>query len=650
MGVWKHVVWMGALLWALGGCGGSSTSDGPDATGPDGGSDVGAPDGSDGTTPDGNGAGDAHAPDVGAPDSGAPGDIQQPDSGETPPGGAAPTSLYIEMSQADLDELYKREVTNNDRLDAQVYVGKPGGAGLDVKGLRFRGASTRHYPKKSFNIKLNERPELKEYPNFNFRSERREAGNRLALNAMWTDPTSMRETLNLGMHRDLGLPAPGTYYADVYLNEHFEGLYLGLERVDREALKGWGLEREEGNFTMVRDESRENQDLPEIKERSIFGADIDAIASSEAERVALLKKIFRFRGDAEDMNWSAVLKLIRWVYATGEGDKWAAELGDYIDVEQFIDFLAIHALTLDRDAFDNDYWLYRDETQGDEARWIFIPWDMDMTFGAHWFEGFDSQNDFFAYDLPLVSPLGNDLVTKTFQTAELRQRLFERLESLMEGKFKVEYFRDRLATLKPLIADSMAKTPAGDAFLVHPRQNYAEEDYWEERLDSLIDFIELRYRYIERYIQRDAGRVEGEAYHATKKLSGAKAGDIIFLTDPEGWTIARLELDQSVDDAEISARVAQRAGVKGVDRVWDFKTQGAPVSGELSLYYRNAPSENWFEELEALGRQPQLVIVELGDDASPRAYSTRVNPFSNRAQAQLELKEEQRFMLTYPDE
>lgn len=124
---------------------------------------------------------------------------------------------------------------------------------------------------------------------------------------------------------------------------------------------------------MVRDESREHQDLPEITQRSIFGIDIDAAAPDDAARIALLQQVFRFRGDAEDMNWQALLKLVRWAHQTEHGDGWAAEIGDYIDLDNFIDFLAIHALTLDRNAFDSDFWLYRDEARGSDARWIFIP-------------------------------------------------------------------------------------------------------------------------------------------------------------------------------------------------------------------------------------------------------------------------------------
>lgn len=91
-----------------------------------------------------------------------------------------------------------------------------------------------------------------------------------------------------------------------------------------------------------------------------------------------------------------------------------------------------------------------------------------MTFGSNWFEGFDSQNEFFAYDMPLVSPLGNALVTKSFQTSELRERLFGRLRELMGDEFRPDYFRERIERLRGQIAGAMKRAPGADALVQQP--------------------------------------------------------------------------------------------------------------------------------------------------------------------------------------
>lgn len=82
------------------------------------------------------------------------------------------------------------------------------------------------------------------------------------------------------------------------------------------------------------------------------------------------------------MNWQAALTLDEWACVTEHGDQWAAGRGDYIDGDNFIAFLAIHARTRERAAFDCDLWLYRDETKGAAARWMFILRDMDMTLAV----------------------------------------------------------------------------------------------------------------------------------------------------------------------------------------------------------------------------------------------------------------------------
>lgn len=61
---------------------------------------------------------------------------------------------------------------------------------------------------------------------------------------------------------------------------------------------------------------------------------------------------------------------MRWVYDTPTGAPFDDEFRERFDVEAFIDFLAIHVLTHDRDVLDIDYWLYRDD-EGD-GKWKLI--------------------------------------------------------------------------------------------------------------------------------------------------------------------------------------------------------------------------------------------------------------------------------------
>lgn len=552
--------------------------------------------------------------------------------------------LYVEMTTADLKELYRRDVRSDEILPATVKL-SPEGPELDVRGLRFRGSTTRDYPKKSFNIRLEERPEIDEFPEFNFRSAKRGAGNRIVLNASWTDPSGMREALNFGMYEALGLPASQTFYADLYINNIYEGLYVGIERIDREALRGWGLHRKEGEFTLVRDQSKANRHLAEIKDRSIFGFNMDSVLSTDEERIELLQEVFDYRGELEETDWAGLLELIRWSHATPAGARWESEFAERFDLESFVDFLAIHVLTHDRDSLDIDFWLYRDESKdAADPRWKFIPWDKNLTFGSHYFGGILGSNDYFDYDMSFVETMGNALVIKSMQTAGIRARLHERLRELMAETFSLDYFREKIAGYRPVIEPSLERLPSKYAYVLHPGQHHGEAGFLGEHLDSLLDFVELRYQYIGRQIDS----ISGAAYETDYVIEDGKKGDVVFLTDAKGWTIARLELSTDVERAEISARVEEKSGLDGVDRIWTIEVAGGKsVEGDLSLYYRNTPVENWYAKLEAIGRQRELVIARVDGEGALETLDSRVNPYSNRVEATVELSGRRQFVVVH---
>ncbi len=552
--------------------------------------------------------------------------------------------LYVEMTKADLEELYRRDVRSDEILPATVAL-SPEGPELDVRGLRFRGSTARDYPKKSFNIRLEKRPEFDEFPEFNFRSAKRGAGNRITLNALWTDPSGMREALNFGMYETLGLPASQTFYTDLYINGIFEGLYIGIERIDREALRGWDLHRKEGEFTLVRDQSKANRHLAEIADRSIFGFNIDSVLSTDEERIELLQEVFDYRGELEETDWAGLLALIRWSRATPAGARWETEFAERFDLESFVDFLAIHVLTHDRDSLDIDFWLYRDESDdASDSRWKFIPWDKNLTFGSHYFGGVMGANDFFDYDSGFVETMGNALVIKSLQTPGIRARLNERLGELMGETFTKDYFSEKIAGLQPIVQPSLERRPGKQAYVVHPGQHQGPPGFLGEHLDSLIDFIELRYQYIGRQIDN----ISGAAYEADYVIEDGKKGDIVFLTDAKGWTIARLELSTAVEHAEISARVEEKSGLDGVDRIWTIEVVGGEsVEGDLSLYYRNTPIENWYAKLDAIGRQRELVVAGVNGEGALEALDSRVNPYSNRIEANVKLSGRRQFVVVH---
>ena len=520
--------------------------------------------------------------------------------------------IDLEMAPEDLAELYRRSPFSNDRLPGQVRFD-----GSDqvqaLTGLRFRGSSSRFLPKKAFNIRFeNPQPLL-------FGSDR------MNLNAMYTDPTMLREALSFELFHTLDQPAPATRYFDLWINDIYEGTYLHIQRVDETLLEQNGLNPD---GTLVRDEFRDNSDLA----RSAFGHDFSGL-DSEA-RLTLLIDNFNHRGDPK---WEILLELIDWVQATPAGADFAEGLDDRLDLANFTDWLALHWLIGDIDSFGDDYWLYLDHEDPD-ARWHVIPWDKDLAFGSHFRSGIGTDNAFFAYEYPLRGGWDNLLIERFLDSPTLAERVQVRLEELITETFPTDWFSERLDSLAEKLEDSVAITRGPLAFGQHPQNHFGVLGRFHDQVESILDFIELRYRFISRQLE-DRGDLIDEA---SEILSAGSVGKI-FLTDDSGFSLAGLEpLSAATEDNLVTIRVeAAVEAIQGIDRTWVLDIERPIPDLRLSLFYRNDVANfgrpgNWYTGGDVpIGRQDELMLHIRSADGSATTVNTRVNPYSNKAVADL---------------
>lgn len=434
--------------------------------------------------------------------------VSSPDSGVQ--------DLYLYMGWKDLVELYTRPDTSDERLDGYVRL-SPDGEDIELEGVRFRGTSSRELPKKSFNVQFIEPQE------FLFGS------NDMNLKATYTDPTMMREKVSMDLFHALGQPAPRTKYFDLYINGVYEGLYVHVERVDADLLESNGLNPA---GTLVADDFRGHYYLlPEVNRLSVFGYPIDEQDDPEA----FLAETMDSRGEPD---WGAVRDLVAWVYRTPPGPEFEEGFIERFDEENFIDWLAIHYLIGDLDSFGDDYWLYLD-TDNPDAEWKVIPWDKDLTFGSHTRRG-TTVNDYFGYESAIASGWDNDLVKKFLETPALRERLNLRMAFLMDGVFTGDYYAGQLDAHEEEIGDRLNVTPAEDAFALHPQNHHGDLGYLAYHTEAMLDFVRLRYRFIERAITPGSG----EPYTASAEIPAGPAESTVFFTDPGGWVIATFEVSE----------------------------------------------------------------------------------------------------------
>ncbi len=558
-------------------------------------------------------------------------------------------TLYITIDTENLNELYSRDVASDERLFASAKFNLAD-EDIDIE-IRFRGGSTRYFPKKSFNIRFDEKQDIL------FGSDR------MNLNAYYSDGTIMKEKIVNEMFHYLNQPAPRTVYFETYINEEFAGLYLHIERIDSDFLKYNELHAVSKEYTLVRDEFRHNKSV--TNRNSAMGFDIDSVDNPE-EFVSL------YFDSRSTPNWSEVVDLIRWVYNTPAGSSYASGFKQRIDIDNFMDWLAIHFIVMDLDAYADDYWLYKNHSDPN-SKWMFIPWDKDLTFGSIWRDLGTLEkelcNDYFFYEYELKStPVWqNDLITKFLATEELRNMLYERMEELINEHFTYKYFYEHTQNISNSIKSYVQKDID---FTRHKNNNYTDTDNYDYYVELLSDFNYLRNNYIrtvigefnntslENYID-DYYKIlfhpapdDQEIYTASIFINKEVEDRTMYFVDNSGWTIARLDLDKVNQHGEITITV-QKNNSYDVDRVWNIKPNGADFEGILSIFYRNDTSgKNWvlpdqdvFPLENDAYSQWDLILKDKTTNSQIENYY--INPFSNKISTEIHLSNEISFIVTF---
>ena len=177
--------------------------------------DAGPPPDTGGTPDAGTGSGGGSEPDAG-----------RPRTGEFPPVQSSVPTFALDLAPSDLAKL-EADPSSNESFPCTVTL-----EGVRAKGrVRYRGASTRELPQKSYNIELDPGEELGDRDHFE-------------LLASWFDGGKLTEKFAVDLYRAMGLPVPKARYARVRVNGEPQGLYLDMEHVGKDWLKHHGRERD----------------------------------------------------------------------------------------------------------------------------------------------------------------------------------------------------------------------------------------------------------------------------------------------------------------------------------------------------------------------------------------------------------------------
>ncbi len=214
------------------------------------------------------------------------------------------------------------------------------------------------------------------------------------LSAGPVDPARLRETLSLALFRAAGVPAPRTAYVEVSLtvpglqNHTLVGTYTMIENVNKGFAKDFFPP---GEGLLLKPERAGRYGIP-------------APASSWAAMI----DTYRPQREATPHEQQRMMEFTNLVHQP-DVKVFREKIGQYLDIDNFLRFIAVNALLVNMDSFlggTHNYFLYLDP-KDDRIR--FIPWDMDRSFGRMGRGGTNlSMRTPFTSDNPLIYWLLDD--------------------------------------------------------------------------------------------------------------------------------------------------------------------------------------------------------------------------------------------------
>jgi spore coat protein CotH len=294
-------------------------------------------------------------------------------------------------------------------------------------GLRYKGGGS--YVMSAGRLKRNLKVDLDRYDE----AQRFHGLKAMNLNAGTMDATHLKEALAFSIFRDAGIPTPRTAFAEVTLtvpgkyDQVLVGTYTLIEQVDK---------------TFLKDHFKTTKGLLMKPEVRPGGRGPLAYLGDDWEpyKASLLPKHDPTKAEAERV--IAFVKLIN----RGTDEVFRKEIGNYLDVDEYLRFLAVTAVLANLDSFfvggHNAYLYLHPETN----KIVILPWDLDLSFGGFFLMGQPDQQA----DLSITHPYPGEhrLTDRLLAIPEIGEKYRKLVRELTTTVFTKEKIAARLTELE----------------------------------------------------------------------------------------------------------------------------------------------------------------------------------------------------------
>ena len=342
-----------------------------------------------------------------------------------------------------------------------------------VVGFRLRGNTSRDAFKKSFKISFNTFVDGGEF----FDLEK------LNLNGEHNDPTIARSKICWDWFNSIGLTAPRSSFAAVYINDDYYGLYLSVEHINDEFINK-NYSDNSGNLWKCLWPA-------DLTYRGENGSDYHPYNGEN--------RPYELKTNVETYDYQPLARLISMINLTSNQNL-ADSLDRYLAVPEVLKYLATNVILGSWDDYwflMNNYYLYH-EPDRDIFHWI--PYDYDNSMGIDWFGIEWAETD--PYTFEIMSGGSRPLVDRLLSNVKYRNLYTHFLDHYNTNLFNPELWLDDLYVLR----DTLAPWAEFDTYrhldynfdsgggISEFLASYTEEGYSDQHVShSLTDYVSLRY-------------------------------------------------------------------------------------------------------------------------------------------------------------
>ena len=365
---------------------------------------------------------------------------------------------------------------------------------LENVGVRYKGNSSsrphqRH--KRGYLIKVNE---FKKGTRF-LKLRRIALDNGVQFGSLFSEP------IVTDILRNLEIPASRFNYANLFINNEYQGVYGNVERIDESFIK-----RHFGS-----------------KKGLLYKVHMGgpgANFSYEGNDPAQYKKGFEPKNEAAEKSFDELIDLIREI---DKDDKpnYEQTLIKHLMVENF---LKTTAVMLFAGCFDqltgwnpHNYYLYRNPKTD---RWSYIPWDLDVGFADHAFGNIPVIDGWHAaWPIPGGPP--KPILENIVSNPILLKKYRETASPILEKYFKPDQLHSKIDKLYALIEKDLVKDPYPAKRITNPR-----DTGYNDIILSFKRFIDRRYQLARQQLDNPGPRPKPYKQNRTRQHQRPAPGDL----------------------------------------------------------------------------------------------------------------------------